>query len=114
MNNPAVSLIAKNLADCIELYITDRKNLSTNTVRYYRGSLSSFFLFCSLMGIKQVDQLDASLIKRYLITLENQGYNAGGVHAKWRAVRAFMNWYAIKTGWSVPAITVRLPKMQHV
>ena len=103
-----ISLVAQNLSDCMDLFLIDKRNLSVNTIRYYRCSLSGFLLFCTLTGAKKLDDLDANMIKRYLISLENQGYNAGGVYAKWRAVRAFLNWYAIKTGWSVPDIKVKV------
>jgi hypothetical protein len=43
-----------------------------------------------------VEQVDAPSLRNYLIWLESEGHNPGGVHACYRAARAFLLWWRRK------------------
>ena len=113
-----VRLIAGDLANWLESFIMDKRStgLSPRSIEFYRTGLSNFLTFATLMGAKDVQNIDANMIRRYLLSLENQGYTAGGVHAKWRAVRAFFNWLELELAdadWRNPVtrLKVRPPKL---
>lgn len=58
--------------------------------------------------------ISAELLRDYLAGLESTGHNAGGRHAKYRAVRAFLNWWqreADPQGWRNPIERVRPPRL---
>jgi integrase len=55
------------------------------------------------------------MIRRYLLYLEECRRNPGGLHAAFRAIRAFRLWYQEEndlTGWSNPVHKVKAPKNQ--
>ena len=43
--------------------------------------------------MKLISQITPSLIRDYLLILEERGHNAGGVHGYFRSVKAFLRWY---------------------
>ena len=89
---------SSDLLNWLEAFIMDRRStrLSEFIIKYYRVGLTSFFNFCSESGVSKVNQINAVLIRRYLLYFENTGHNPGGVHAKYRTVIAFFNWYEVE------------------
>jgi site-specific recombinase XerD len=52
-------------------------------------------------------------LRAYLLELKETGHNPGGRHAKYRAVRRFLNWYQAEAepeGWKNPMAKVKPPK----
>ncbi len=84
----------------LEAFLIDRKaaNLSSGTLRFYRVKLSLLLRFCRGQVIGQVEQVGAPFLRSYLLWLESEGHNPGGVQAFYRAVRAFLLWWAEETG----------------
>lgn len=113
----AVNLVNSELLNWMETFLFDKRStrLSQNTIDYYRYALTHFVIFCTSSGVSTLGEITANVLRRYLLYLENKGYNAGGVHAKWRAVRAFLNWYAIEElDFINPAVKIRvkMPNME--
>lgn len=83
------------LSGTIEAFLTDRKvqNMATGTLRFYRFRLSAFLEFCEGQEITQVTQIDATLIRKYMLVLEETGHNPGGQHTYYRAIKTFLRWW---------------------
>ncbi len=66
----------------IEAFLTDRKSrgLAAGTLLFYSQKLRLFTDFCEGQEVTQISQVDANLLRRLLIWLEETGHNPGGVH----------------------------------
>jgi site-specific recombinase XerD len=77
-NNEVVQgLNLKNLQDLyleiwVEAFLTDRKaqNMSAGTITFYIKKLRLFCDYCTTQAITRIDQVDANLIRQYLLYLE--------------------------------------------
>jgi len=114
-NSTFVSVFS--LLDWMEAFILERKSrgLSQGTIEFYRKKLQKFVDFCLPLGINDPIKISASDIRNFLIHLENNGHNHGGVHAHFRVVRSFMYWYEEEnelTDWTNPIrkVKVKTPK----
>jgi integrase/recombinase XerD len=97
-------------------FLLDRKaqNLTPKTVDFYRSNLQMFLNWCDAQAVKTVDQLTPEVMRFYMLYLDESGHNAGGVHAKYRAVRAFLRWYQAEfepTAWRDPLAKVKPPRV---
>lgn len=79
-------------------FLLDRRaqNLTRKTIEFYRNLLQGFLNWCEPQAIKTVNQLTPDVIRHYLIYLEDKGIKAGGVHARYRTLRAFLRWYDLE------------------
>ena len=66
-------------------------NRSPRTVAYYREKLTPFLEWLQPQGIRQPSDLAPSHIRAYLAKL-TESHTPGGVHAHYRAIRAFLRW----------------------
>jgi site-specific recombinase XerD len=90
------------------------RGLSAFTNDYYRSQLAYFIGYCAAQGVEDIPGITPDLVRSYLLELEADGHNAGGRHAKYRALRAFLNWWereAEPDGWVNPLTKVRPPKV---
>jgi len=88
--------------------------LAAGSLRFYRIKLKMFADYCDALAIKQIKQITPTLIRQYLLYLEETGHNPGGKHAIFRAIRAFFLWYeddAEPRGWSNPIRKVKSPRV---
>lgn len=76
-------------------FLTDRKsqNLSTKSIQFYKEKLLCFEKYCRENGINQVLDLTPDTIRSFIMQLQDTGHNSGGVHAHFRTIRAFLNFY---------------------
>lgn len=82
------------------------------TLTYYQDELERFITFMDALGIIQLEEVTPDLIRRYLLFL-GETRNTGGIHAAFRAVRAFFNWYEGEfepEGWKNPIHKVKPPQ----
>lgn len=84
-----------HLLTWLEGFLVDRKaqNLARGTIAYYQKKLRLFADFCEGQVITDVMQVTPDVLRRFLLWLEETGHNPGGVHACYRAVRAFFLWF---------------------
>lgn len=99
-----------------ESYLMDCKarGISQNTVTFYRNKLSKFLLFCETRGVKSVLEVDETVLREFLIHLEEGGHNPGGIHAHYRVVRSFLRWVEAEyepEGWRNPVKRVKAPRV---
>ncbi len=97
-------------------FLLDRKaqNLTKKTLDFYRMNLQTFITWCDSQAVKTIDQLTPELLRGFFIALTERGHKAGGVHAFYRTVRAFLRWYAVEfepTDWRDPLRKVKPPKV---
>lgn len=96
-------------------FTVDRRSrgLRPGTVNYYLTELNLFCLFLDEQGVEQLEEVTPEIIRQYLLMLGARR-NPGGVHAAYRAVRAFFRWYEEEfepEGWRNPIRKVRGPKV---
>ncbi|MCJ7732999.1 MAG: phage integrase N-terminal SAM-like domain-containing protein, partial [Anaerolineales bacterium] len=87
-------LIDGTLDENLEGFITDRKSrgLSNRTIDFYVEKLSRFKRYIQEKGILLLDDISAADIRLYLLELSKTSNN-GGVHAYYRAIKSFFNWW---------------------
>jgi integrase/recombinase XerC len=71
--------------------LTTQRSLSPNTVAAYRRDLAQFLAFCDESGARSLDSVDRRLVRRFLATLDEQGYARASVARKASSVRAFFD-----------------------
>lgn len=72
----------------------ERKNLSPETMRYYRENLSRFFKWLSRQKVAKVSKITKETIDEYLLYLLRTVHNRISVNTYMRAVRRFVNYLA--------------------
>lgn len=101
----------------IESFLVDRESggAASGTLRFYTQKLKLFTDFCQTQEVKYIDQIDANLIRGYLLWLESTGHNPGGRHGCYRALKAFLRWYDLEAepdNWKNPIKKVKAPKVK--
>ncbi len=66
---------------------------ATDTLEFYRKRLEAFGRFCAWRHVDSVETIDADLIRCFLIKLEEDGHNPGGIHSYFRTIKTFLRWY---------------------
>jgi site-specific recombinase XerD len=105
-----------NLSRWVEGFLIDRKvqNLSRGTLEFYRWKLKDFITFCDARTIINISQITPSLLREFLLDLENKGHNPGGIHAGYRTVKVFLRWWENETepkDWTNPIRKVKSPRV---
>lgn len=79
----------------INSFLIDRqaRRCSQRTIQYYQFELEKFKSFLQSINITTFTELTTTHIRQYLIEL-SQIRNPGGCHAAYRAIRAFLLWFA--------------------
>ncbi|MBN1535926.1 MAG: tyrosine-type recombinase/integrase [Anaerolineales bacterium] len=109
----SLQVAASDLMDWLEAYLIAKRSarLSPRTVEFYAKGLTDFFRFATQQGAESVREINALLIRKYLLSLESRGRNPGGVHALYRCVRAFLYWYELEDeplDWSNPIRKIKV------
>ena len=104
------------LEEWSESFIFERQsqNMADGTIRFYQTKMKLFIGFLASLGISKVTEISPQTIRSYLVYLEEKGHNPGGIHAAYRAVKAFLNWWeneAEPQNWRNPIKKVRAPKV---
>jgi site-specific recombinase XerD len=110
------TLVDDYLLTWIEAFMIDRKarGVAGGTLKFYGSKLKLFADFCESQVISQISQITPSHIRTYILHLEGTGHNAGGRHAAYRTLRAFLYWYEDEVepeGWKNPIRKVKAPKV---
>lgn len=96
-------------------FTVERKSrgLAPGTVRYYVSELNLFIEYLDAQGVERLDEVTTDIIRQYLLILGNHR-NPGGIHAAFRAIRAFFLWYEDEfepEAWRNPIRKVKGPKV---
>ncbi|MCZ2121831.1 MAG: tyrosine-type recombinase/integrase [Anaerolineales bacterium] len=100
----------------VNAFIRDRQTsgLSDFTIEYYRSQLRFFAEYCLAKNVHEVTNLTPDLLRSFMLDLETRGRNAGGRHAAFRSIRAFLLWYESESepeSWINPIRKVKPPKV---
>lgn len=89
------------------------ENVSKETLLFYTGTLKTFNDYCLSMSVKHIRQITPSTIREYLLFLEDNHHNSGGIHAYFRSLRTFCLWYwnEIEPDYPNPIKKVKTPKL---
>lgn len=104
----------RRISTATQFFLIDRqaRHLSNRTLDFYNEKLGNFQFWLKQKNIDNVDEITPSIVRQYLIYLE-QTHNPGGVHAHWRCVKAFFFWFEDEydlPNWSNPIRKVTPPK----
>ncbi|MFC2065227.1 tyrosine-type recombinase/integrase [Chloroflexota bacterium] len=100
----------------IDSFIIDRRaqNLSKGTIRFYQKKLKYFTDFCDSQAVNDLLQIDANLIRQFLLHLGESGHNPGGIHAMYRSLKTFLRWWENEfepDDWKNPINKVKAPRV---
>lgn len=70
-------------------YLTIERNLSGNTLDAYRNDLSRYCQFLKEDGIKRPDQIDITVIQKFINTLADLGLVASSLSRNFSSIRSF-------------------------
>jgi len=92
--NQGIFLIGGEILQCIDEFMLGCRsnNLAKGTISFYKKKLTPFIEFCAQQGASEIRDIDPKIIRKFFLHLEDQGNSAGGRHAYFRAIRAFLNW----------------------
>jgi integrase/recombinase XerD len=104
-----------HLLTSVESFLIDRKaqGLSPDTIKFYRERIGLFTSFCETQLITQTTQITPDVIRRFILSLEGD-HNAGGIHACFRSLRAFLYWWENEIepeGWINPIKKIKAPRV---
>ncbi len=99
----------------VTAFVVDRRarGLSGRTIQFYQDELDNLLAYLDSNGVQDVGSVTANLLRSFLLDL-GQRRNPGGVHAAYRAMRAFFNWYEQEyepQDWTNPVRKVVPPKV---
>jgi len=92
MSEDSTSQDSYSIAEAFELFVLDMqaRRLSELTIKFYRAKLKAFFAHCEANQIDMVGNVNATLIKKYQVTLHH--YSPHYQHGIARAIRAFLKY----------------------
>ena len=101
------------LVTWIEGFLIDRKarGLTDNTLLFYTRKLKQFNQFAETQAVTRLSQIDANLIRQYLLWMEDTGHNPGGILTAFRAVKSFLLWYELETDEVTPIRKIKTPRV---
>lgn len=75
-------------------FLIDRKanGLAVKSIAFYSDYLNQFVTHCEACGVHEVESVTPDLLRAFLLMYAER-HNAGGCHAVFRSVRAFLRWY---------------------
>lgn len=96
----------------VSAFTLDRQSrgFSPGTLAYYKVKFKRFSIFTEEHKITRVQDITANDLRTFLIELEEEGHNKGGVIAIWRAIKAFLRFYEEELDlddWKNPVYKVR-------
>lgn len=110
-----IQKVAGQVVNDVEEFIIDREamGLSPRTVEWYGYCLKTFVKSMNELGVEYTHEIDASHIRRFLVSMRKEGRSAGGIFDVYSAVRAFFNWYKSEYApreWENPLDHITAPK----
>ncbi len=108
--------LTNDINQCTEAFIYDRQaqNLADGTIRFYKTKMKLFIEFLESIGINNITEITPQTLRSYLVFLEEKGHNPGGIHAAYRTLKTFLNWWEAEAepqNWKNPIKKVRAPKI---
>jgi len=102
------------LTQALDVFLLDAeaRQLSPNTIRFYRQQLQPFLSYLREKDIVDPEAISAHHIRAYLVSLQKRGLKEHSVHAAARSVRAFCKFMKVEDLISSnPMRKVRMPRL---
>ena len=101
----------------IEAFLVDRKaqNITKGTIEFYRKKFKYFVAYCESQALTRITQITPTILREFMLELENIGLNAGGRHAVYRTIKTFLRWWENEVepeNWNNPIKKVKAPKVE--
>ncbi len=115
--NPLIRIIQPSgLQRQVREFLIDREasGLSSRSLQFYSDELRHFTAFLGDQVPADVAQITADQLRAYFIALAGHR-NKGGVHAAYRAIRAFVHWYEREyqpANWQSPLRNLQIRRPQ--
>ena len=88
-------------------------NRTESTIGYYKQKIEAFLNYLEGQGITEPAELTAPVIRAYLLEL-GETHTSGGVHAYWRAIRAYVRFMVREDAIDRnPLDKMRAPKLEQ-
>ncbi|HEX9012781.1 MAG TPA: site-specific integrase, partial [Anaerolineaceae bacterium] len=99
VEHATLQIFSDSIPNIINQFLVERRSrgLSKASVWFYTRYLDTFWKYLDGIGAINIEEATPDVIRRYLLTLESQGHNPGGVHGHYRCVRALLNWWEEET-----------------
>lgn len=117
-NEQGTSIILQEdfLEPLIQAFLAAKRaeNVALGTMDFYSKKLRNLNKYCSARTITEIAQVQADVIREFLMHLKERGNNDGGIHAHFRVVRTFLKWYEREfepENWRNPISKVKAPKV---
>ena len=106
---------AEWIKDWVIEFIKAKKieGLSPNTICIYEQQLKHFMNFCERQMLERISQITSSDLRNFLLYLQEEGHNPGGIHGGSRSLKTFHRWYDLEAApdnWRKPILQVKAPK----
>lgn len=120
MKNPVIENTLLTLGeDYLDIWLKtfvqakQSENVSKKTLSFYEFTLKGFGDYANAQAVKSISQITPTLIREYLLHLEERKHNSGGIHAHFRALKTFMLWYwnEVEPSCPNPIKKVKSPKL---
>lgn len=115
-NDKGQGITAKDdLKFWLSAFIVDRRSQGARpgTLSYYQVKFRLFTKFIEKNNIQKVQDITPNDLRNFLIELEQEGHNKGGILAAFRAVKAFLRFYEEELepeNWKNPIYKIKPPR----
>jgi integrase/recombinase XerC len=93
-------------------YLEAERHSSKYTIRNYTQDLRHFLKFLNTENVATLDMVDRHLLRRYIASLQEQGFEKSSVSRKLSAIRSFYNYLVQLNLLSVnPILVISAPKL---
>jgi integrase/recombinase XerC/integrase/recombinase XerD len=112
----SISELETDLNTLVDAFLLEKvyNGCRRGTIKFYREKMSKFVDYCDAQVINSISDLTPNILRQFLLYLKESGHNPGGIHAHFRTVRTFLNWYEYEyepEGWRNPIRKIKPPKL---
>jgi len=102
-----------SLSTWIENFLTDRRaqGMANNTLLYYKYKLRQFYEYAETQSVTTISNIDANLIRQFLLWMESTNHNPGGRLTSFRAIHSFLYWVEEESGVPTAIRKVKPPRV---
>jgi len=115
IDHAILKIISGTLENTISQFLIERhsRRLSKASIYFYERYLAEFSAWMDRVGVVQLEELTPDILRKFFLSLEGAGHNAGGIHCYYRCVRALLTWWEEETDgdYRSPMKKVRPPKV---
>ncbi len=115
IDHAILQIISGTLYNTVNQFLIERRSwrLSKASIHFYERYLAEFCAWMDGIGVVNLEELTPDVLRKFFLSLEGAGHNAGGIHVYYRCVRALLTWWSEETDgqYRNPMIKVRAPRV---